>query len=94
MRQSPLLHVASPSAEKREDLQGRVSGNLLTSPTLSSKYQVPLLVPKLHLPRLHASLVSRERLLDRLDAGLERKLTLLSAPAGFGKTTLGEPMGG
>ncbi len=30
----------------------------------------------------------REHLFERLDEGLERKLTLLSAPAGFGKTML------
>lgn len=47
-----------------------------------------LLEPKLRLPRLHASLVERSRLFALLDAGWERKLTLLSAPAGFGKTTL------
>src|SRR5579859_1635090 len=52
------------------------------------KQQAPLLEPKLRLPRLHSSLVERERLLALLDGGLERKLTLLSAPAGFGKTTL------
>src|SRR6266566_1082509 len=45
-------------------------------------------IPKLQLPRLPASLVTRERLLTRLDTGWEGKLTLLSAPAGFGKTTL------
>ncbi len=48
----------------------------------------PLLAPKLRGPRLRGSLVARTRLLARLDAGLERKLTLISAPAGFGKTTL------
>jgi LuxR family maltose regulon positive regulatory protein len=32
--------------------------------------------------------VPRPRLIERLDAGLHRKLTLVSAPAGFGKTTL------
>jgi LuxR family maltose regulon positive regulatory protein len=47
-----------------------------------------LLESKLHPPRLHGSLVERSRLLALLDIGLERKLTLLSAPAGFGKTTL------
>jgi len=49
---------------------------------------MPLLASKLHPPRLPGSLVARERLLDRLDTGLSRKLTLLTAPAGFGKTTL------
>jgi len=33
-------------------------------------------------------LVSRLRLTERLNAGLHRKLTLISAPASFGKTTL------
>lgn len=49
---------------------------------------MPLLVPKLHVPRPHGTLISREHLLSRLDAGVLRPLTLLAAPAGFGKTTL------
>src|SRR5258707_2920444 len=53
-----------------------------------SRQQIPLLAPKLSLPRLPADVVEREALLARLDGGLERKLTLLCAPAGFGKTTL------
>jgi LuxR family maltose regulon positive regulatory protein len=48
----------------------------------------PLLAPKLQPPRLHHGLVPRDRLLAQLDAGRDRKLTLLSAPAGFGKTTV------
>ncbi len=47
-----------------------------------------LLSTKLAIPRARPSLVPREELLARLDTGLERKLTLISAPAGFGKTTL------
>jgi LuxR family maltose regulon positive regulatory protein len=47
-----------------------------------------LLMVKLQQPRLSGALVEREPLLVRLDVGLSRKLTLLSAPAGFGKTTL------
>src|SRR5581483_9344408 len=34
------------------------------------------------------NVVSRPRLLERLNEGLHRKLTLIAAPAGFGKTTL------
>ena len=45
-----------------------------------------LLSTKLALPRPRPSLVLREPLLARLDEALEYKLTLLSAPAGFGKT--------
>ena len=48
----------------------------------------PLLQTKLYIPPVRPELVSRPRLLERLDAGLHRKLTLISAPAGFGKTTL------
>src|SRR5512134_2314456 len=47
-----------------------------------------LLSTKLAPPRLSANVVPRKSLLVRLDAGLEKKLTLISAPAGFGKTTL------
>ena len=47
-----------------------------------------LLRTKLFVPQVHAELVARPRLLTRLDAGHRCKLTLISAPAGFGKTTL------
>ena len=50
--------------------------------------QTPLLAAKLRQPRVRASIVSRARLTERLDAGLNRALTLVSAPVGFGKTTL------
>ncbi len=48
----------------------------------------PLLTTKLYIPPIRLGLVSRPRLIERLNAGLDRKLTLISAPAGFGKTTL------
>jgi LuxR family maltose regulon positive regulatory protein len=47
-----------------------------------------LLTTKLHIPPARAELVSRPPLVERLNAGLRRRLTLISAPAGFGKTTL------
>ncbi|MFZ5918226.1 MAG: LuxR C-terminal-related transcriptional regulator [Chloroflexota bacterium] len=43
---------------------------------------------KLYIPRKRPDLVPRPRLIERLEAGLQRKLTLVSAPTGFGKTTL------
>jgi LuxR family maltose regulon positive regulatory protein len=49
---------------------------------------IPILATKLYIPPLRSKGVPRRRLLDRMDAGFDRKLTLLSAPAGFGKTTL------
>ena len=48
----------------------------------------PLLETKLYLPRPRAGLVPRPRLSETLDAGAAAKLLLVSAPAGFGKTTL------
>ena len=50
----------------------------------------PLLTTKLYIPPPRADMVSRPRLIGRLDDGLQRghRLTLISAPAGFGKTTL------
>jgi LuxR family maltose regulon positive regulatory protein len=52
--------------------------------------QYPLLQTKLYIPPIRPQLVSRPSLIERLNAGLRlgRKLTLVSAPAGFGKTTL------
>lgn len=48
----------------------------------------PVLKTKLNIPTLRAELVHRTRLIEMLQSGFERRLTLLSAPAGFGKTTL------
>jgi LuxR family maltose regulon positive regulatory protein len=49
-----------------------------------------LLATKLHVPPPRPDLVPRPRLLRRLEEGLHlgHRLTLVSAPAGFGKTTL------
>jgi LuxR family maltose regulon positive regulatory protein len=47
-----------------------------------------LLSTKLFIPPTRLKLVSRPRLVERIDQGLHGKLTLISAPAGFGKTTL------
>lgn len=49
---------------------------------------IELLATKLFIPRPRKNLVARPRLVERLNAGLEKKLTLIAAPAGFGKTTL------
>jgi LuxR family maltose regulon positive regulatory protein len=49
-----------------------------------------LLATKIHLPPLHGNLVSRPHLIQRLNDGIakNRRLTLISAPAGYGKSTL------
>jgi LuxR family maltose regulon positive regulatory protein len=50
----------------------------------------PILATKLYIPPPRPKIVLRPRLIERLNEGLSasRKLTLMSAPAGFGKTTL------
>ncbi len=48
----------------------------------------PLLTTKFYFPKAVSRLVPRQRLLKRLEEGLSRPLTLISAPAGYGKTTL------
>ena len=49
---------------------------------------IPILATKLYILPPRAKIVLRPRLIERLNEGLQRKLTLISAPAGFGKTTL------
>ena len=50
----------------------------------------PILATKLYIPRPRPNVVHRPRLIERLNDGLQRTpgVTLISAPAGFGKTTL------
>jgi LuxR family maltose regulon positive regulatory protein len=48
----------------------------------------PILTTKLYIPPPRSKVVLRPRLIERLNEGLHRKLTLISASAGFGKTTL------
>jgi ATP/maltotriose-dependent transcriptional regulator MalT len=47
-----------------------------------------LLTTKLYIPPARLELVHRPRLIEQLNEGLQCKLTLISAPVGFGKTTL------
>ena len=47
-----------------------------------------LLTTKFLTPQPHRAHVARSRLYDRLEAGMESRLTVVSAPAGFGKTAL------
>ncbi len=53
-----------------------------------SAMSTPILATKLYIPPPRPHVVLRPRLIERLNEGLHRRLTLISAPAGFGKTTL------
>jgi LuxR family maltose regulon positive regulatory protein len=51
----------------------------------SQTTNLPLIRTKLHRPPVAADHLHRQRLLDRLGKNIERPLTLVSAPAGYGK---------
>jgi len=47
-----------------------------------------LIRTKLNIPPIRTRLLARDRLVQRLQDGIDRRFTLISAPAGFGKTSL------
>ncbi|UIO45302.1 LuxR C-terminal-related transcriptional regulator [Brevibacillus brevis] len=49
---------------------------------------IPIVTTKLYMPPPRLKTVTRHRLIEQLNEGLNRKLTVISAPAGSGKTTL------
>ncbi len=55
---------------------------------LSLEHSGHLLQTKFFIPPPRSSQIQRSRLSDLIDAGLDRPLILVSAPAGYGKTTL------
>lgn len=66
---------------------------LVDSSNESRKHETPnaanaLLDTKLYVPRSRSALVPRPRLIDTIQHGAATRLTLVGAPAGFGKTTL------
>jgi LuxR family transcriptional regulator, maltose regulon positive regulatory protein len=78
LAQDPSLAPASPAPAQ-----------VVTPPKAAGSLgPAPLLETKLYVPRSRRDLVPRPRLSERLDRGTASKLTLVSAPAGFGKTTL------
>src|SRR2546421_746117 len=70
------------------DADAAVPSAQAAAPGMRSDALTPLLATKLHRPLPRAHLVRRPRLAARLTQGMMGPLTLVSAPAGFGKTTL------
>ncbi|MEP7216761.1 MAG: AAA family ATPase, partial [Anaerolineaceae bacterium] len=60
----------------------------MVNPTGETAFKSPVLETKFYFPRWRPGLVPRTRLVERLSRGTESRLTLVSAPPGFGKTTL------
>ncbi len=52
------------------------------------EYPSTLISTKFRMPQISGGLVRRSRLSKKMRSGLNRKVTIISAPAGYGKTTL------
>ena len=87
-------HGQAPSLSRRRVVaQARRGTSELKDPVAGGGVRLgteqPILVgTKLHPPPVRELTIPRERLLERLRSGSDRRLTLLACPAGFGKTTL------
>ena len=79
------LVETSPDTDADE---AAVPSTQAAAPGMRSDALTPLLATKLHRPLPRAHLVHRNQLAERLTQGVRGPLTLVSAPAGFGKTTL------
>src|SRR5947209_8713514 len=66
----------------------RPAASALPEPAAGSGPVRPLMRAKLSQPRSGSDVIPRTRLLERLNAALDGEITLVCAPAGFGKTTL------
>ncbi len=78
-----LPPLRGPASSIREDGTGRT-----LSPALAGGWDDQGFATALRVPRLRTQLVRRPHLLELLQRGMEATLILVSAPAGFGKTTL------
>jgi len=90
---------ADVTAERLSAAVVRLAAEQLTTNTIPGRSRAPLsgpvvdepeqlLATKLYVPQPRSSVVPRQRLIDQVAVGLRGKLTLISAPPGFGKTTL------
>ena len=73
------MSTSDVSSPRRSGASGSGVGKTVAGPLLETKF---------HVPARRRGLVARSRLTERLGRAGESALTLVSAPAGFGKTTL------
>ncbi len=77
-----------PEQETTRLYNAAIEGSLAPATVNRPVALEPLLDTKIAIPSVRADAVQRGRLLDRIDEAVAKPLTLVSAPAGFGKTTL------
>jgi len=77
--------VAGSEAARGTLARGQIN---LTDTARPTPFETPLLDAKFAVPTHSLPLVARPRLLERLDRGVQGPITLVSAPAGTGKTVL------
>ena len=90
---STLVHKVAPALESRHGtsltkLADATDGEIHSLSHRETSLPHHLLSTKIMVPTIPQWVLARPCLLDRLDAGMNGKLTFVSAPAGFGKTTL------
>ena len=89
--QAPSLsrrQVVPQGRQGTSERQGPAAGNGNGNGVRRGAGQPILVGTKLHPPSVRELTIPRERLLERLRSGSDRRLTLVACPAGFGKTTL------
>ena len=80
--------AAGLAQEELAERAGLTAGAIGALERGERKRPYPLIHTKLRLPFTRPGLVSRPRLQEQIAQGLRGPLTLITAPAGFGKTTL------
>jgi LuxR family maltose regulon positive regulatory protein len=93
LNRAPRAHIGgltrfAGSGARRSLGRGKPSTIIGVGSIKKNAMSTLLLVTKLNIPPLRPCLVTRPHLVARLNAGLRGRLTLVSAPAGYGKTTL------
>ena len=92
LRQGPSCHSRSVASRSVILAPARLSSpggpRRLAGGFILRLWLHPILATKLYPPPPPLKVLARPRLIARLNEGLPRKLTLIAAPVGFGKTTL------
>ena len=82
------FHLAQSRADTMGEKQVSQQPNPVEGQSGPAKPAMPVIVTKIRVPRRRHDLLPRRRLVNFIHAHLERKLILISAPAGYGKTSL------